>query len=126
MSWNSAPAANDIFLRNDGKPVATVCSLNSRDSKEVYFPWGRFAYKTNLGGAPKRFDQVNVYRHRTAHLRYLDQAMLAAVIVLVQGTHRYLLNAEGQPTPQGRMADILWRCARQVTRAVNAIWRTTR
>lgn len=103
----------------------TVCECIARSCKEVHLLWGRLAYKTSLGGEPRRFDRINIYRDCAAYLRHLDQALLAAATGLTRELRLYLLNAEGQPTAQGRAADLVWRYARGAKRTVNAIWRRT-
>jgi len=102
-----------------------VCACIARDATAVHFLWGRLAYKTSLGGTPQRFDRITVYRNRMAYLRHLKQAMFAAVNGLMREMRLYLLNAEGEPTARGRIADLVWRWARRLKRAVGSVsWRS--
>lgn len=101
----------------------TVRECIARGGKEVHLLWGRLPYKTSLGGVPKRFDRITVYRSRTAYLRRLDQALAAAATGLVNETRLWLLDAEGKQTLQGKFADLVWRCARQAKRAVGSFRR---
>lgn len=96
---------------------------------EVHLLWGRLPYKTDLGGVPRRFDRITIYRNHGAWLRCIDKATAAAVTGIAQELRLWLMNAEGQPTVQGRLVNLLWRCARRTKRstknAVSTIRRMT-
>jgi hypothetical protein len=90
-----------------------VSECIARGATEVHLLWGRLPYKTDLGGIPRRFDRITIYRSHAAWLRCPDKAMLAAITGLARELRLWLTNAEGQPTVQGRLANLLWRCARR-------------
>lgn len=99
----------------------TICECIGRNGSEVHLLWGRHEYKASLCGVPQRFDRISVYRNRIAYLRKFDKVIGAAAAGLLREARLWLVNAEGQDSRTGRMADKLWRFLRHAKRAVKAI-----
>lgn len=97
-----------------------VSECIARGATEVHLLWGRLPYKTDLGGVPRRFDRITIYRSHAAWLRCIDKATVAAITGLARELRLWLMNAEGQPTVQGRLASLLWRCARRAKHATKS------
>ncbi|MDB5920091.1 MAG: hypothetical protein JWR40_4325 [Massilia sp.] len=99
----------------------SICEYIERGGKQVHLLWGRHAYKTRLGAAPRQFDRIAVYRSRADYLRELDKVVFAAVAGCLREARLWLMNAEGEDSFKGRIATKLWRFLRQAKLRVSTI-----
>jgi hypothetical protein len=99
----------------------TICEYLERGGKQVHMLWGRHAYKSSMGAAPRRYDRIDVYRSRGAYLRDLDKVVRAAAAGCLRETRLWLMNAEGEDSFKGRVATRLWRILRRAKQRVSAV-----
>jgi hypothetical protein len=96
----------------------SICEYIARGGEQVHLLWGRHAYKASLGGAPRRFDRIAVYRSRVDYLRNFDKVVFAAAAGYAREARLCLMNAEGQDSFKGRLATKLWTVMRRAKQRV--------
>lgn len=99
----------------------TVCEYIQRGGKQVHLLWGRHAYKASLGGVPRQFDRITVYRNKVDYLRDFDKLGFAAAAGYIREARLWLMNVECRDTVKGRIATMLWRALRQEKQRITAI-----
>ena len=96
----------------------SICEYIERGGEQVHLLWGRHAYKASLGGTPRRFDRIAVYRSRVDYLRNFDKVVFAAASGYLREARLWLMNAEGQDNFKGRLATKLWSVLRRAKHRV--------
>ncbi len=99
----------------------SICSYIERGARHLHLLWGRHPYKTSLGGVPRRFDRITVYRSGLACLRHLDHAAFTALTGGAREARLWLVDAEAEDSVRGRMAARLWRVMRPAKRTLRAL-----
>jgi hypothetical protein len=96
----------------------SICEYIERGGEQVHLLWGRHAYKASLGGAPRQFDRIAVYRSRVDYLRNFGKVVFAAAAGYSREARLWLMNAEGQDNFKGRLATKLWTVMRRAKQRV--------